>query len=192
MKGKDAVLDAEPELPLPSSLKLSRTSSSGSCNCRIDTKNGNKIALKVIDLDELCDSSTTKASQSIPTTASSTSPPQASLVCSEDDISDVMQEITALANCDCPQITKYYDSMLLPGSSKLVIAMELMSCSGADLVLLSPHRSTSHCMLHTCGLWPSYSCRSTPQHSTSASPANDRLHHCTCPTSPTRTHMQST
>eukprot|EP00892_Ulva_mutabilis_P000417 jgi/Ulvmu1/10376/UM061_0059.1 len=75
----------------------------------VDTKNGNKIALKVIDLDEL-----------------------------EDDISEVMQEITALANCDCPQITKYYDSMLLPDSSKLVIAMELMSCSGADLLELAP------------------------------------------------------
>jgi serine/threonine protein kinase len=52
----------------------------------------------------------------------------------EDDISDVMQEISALANCNCPQITKYYDSFMLPHSSKLLIAMELMGCSGSDLV----------------------------------------------------------
>lgn len=67
--------------------------------------------------------------------------------CSEDDISEVMQEITALANCDCPQITKYFDSMLLPDSSKLVIAMELMSCSGADLVRFPTPHPSSMCTL---------------------------------------------
>jgi hypothetical protein len=60
------------------------------------------------------------------------------LCCSDDDISDVMQEITALANCQCDQITRYYDSFMLPDSSKLLIAMELMACSGADLVSFDP------------------------------------------------------
>jgi hypothetical protein len=59
------------------------------------------------------------------------------LVCREDDISDVMQEISALANCDCQSITKYHNSLLLPNSSKLLIAMELMACSGSDVVCLS-------------------------------------------------------
>ena len=52
----------------------------------------------------------------------------------DDDISDVMQEITALANCACEQITKYHDSLMLPGTSKLLISMELMACSGSDVV----------------------------------------------------------
>lgn len=45
-----------------------------------------------------------------------------------------MQEISALANCNCDQITRYYDSCMLPNTSKLLIAMELMACSGSDLV----------------------------------------------------------
>jgi hypothetical protein len=56
--------------------------------------------------------------------------------CRDDDISDVMREVTALAHCNCEQITKYHDSFILPGTSKLLISMELMACSGSDLVRL--------------------------------------------------------
>ena len=45
-----------------------------------------------------------------------------------------MQEITALAHCQCEQITRYHDSFFMPDSAKLLIAMELMACSGSDLV----------------------------------------------------------
>jgi hypothetical protein len=63
-----------------------------------------------------------------------TKPHSRHLLCRDDDIVDVMQEIAALAHCQCDQITKYYDSFIMPGSSKLLIAMELMACSGSDLV----------------------------------------------------------
>ena len=39
-----------------------------------------------------------------------------------------------LAGCQCPNITEYYSSMLQPGSTELMIVMELLACSVADLV----------------------------------------------------------
>ncbi len=51
---------------------------------------------------------------------------QASFVC--------LQEITALAACNSNNITKYYASVLRPGTTELMIVMELMACSVADLV----------------------------------------------------------
>lgn len=44
------------------------------------------------------------------------------------------QEITALAACNSNNITKYYASVLRPGTTELMIVMELMACSVADLV----------------------------------------------------------
>lgn len=66
----------------------------------------------------------------------------------EDDISDVMQEISALANCDCLSITKYHNSLLLPNSSKLLIAMELMACSGSDVVCA--RQQSTACVVKPC------------------------------------------
>lgn len=45
-----------------------------------------------------------------------------------------LQEISALAGCRCPNITDYYGSVLRHGSTELMIIMELMTCSVADLV----------------------------------------------------------
>ena len=39
-----------------------------------------------------------------------------------------------LAGCRCKNITEYYGSVLKPGGTELIIAMELMACSVADLV----------------------------------------------------------
>ena len=39
-----------------------------------------------------------------------------------------------LAGCHCPNITEYYGSVLQPGSTELMIVMELLACSVADLV----------------------------------------------------------
>ena len=44
------------------------------------------------------------------------------------------QEISTLAGCHCPNITEYYGSVLQPGSTELMIVMELLACSVADLV----------------------------------------------------------
>jgi hypothetical protein len=66
-----------------------------------------------------------------------------------------MQEITALANCQCEQITKYYDSFILPNSSKLLIAMELMACSGSDLVRFSDATCSSMTSPSCCLCIPS-------------------------------------
>lgn len=45
-----------------------------------------------------------------------------------------------LAGCRCKNITEYYGSVLKPGSSELIIAMELMACSVADLVCATSER----------------------------------------------------
>ncbi|KAK9833192.1 hypothetical protein WJX74_009769 [Apatococcus lobatus] len=52
----------------------------------------------------------------------------------EDDIDDIYREVAVLARCDCPNITRYFASVLRPGSSELYIVMELMAVSVADLV----------------------------------------------------------
>jgi hypothetical protein len=44
------------------------------------------------------------------------------------------QEISMLAGCRCPNITEYYTALLKPGTTELLIVMELMACSIADLV----------------------------------------------------------
>ncbi len=44
------------------------------------------------------------------------------------------QEITMLAGCRCKNITEYHGSLLKPHSTELMIVMELMACSVADLV----------------------------------------------------------
>ena len=49
----------------------------------------------------------------------------------------IFQEISTLAGCHCPNITEYYGSVLQPGSTELMIVMELLACSVADLVGMS-------------------------------------------------------
>ncbi|KAK9868947.1 hypothetical protein WJX84_006310 [Apatococcus fuscideae] len=66
---------------------------------------GREVAIKVIDLEDV-----------------------------EDDIEDIYREVAVLARCDCPNITRYFASVLRPGSSELFIVMELMALSVADLV----------------------------------------------------------
>jgi len=44
------------------------------------------------------------------------------------------QEVSTLARCQSENITQYYASVLKPGTSELLIVMELMDASVADLV----------------------------------------------------------
>ena len=62
-----------------------------------------------------------------------------------------MQEVATLARCQSDNITQYYASVLKPGTSELLIVMELMAASVADLVstCVLPHeqqecKSKSH------------------------------------------------
>lgn len=71
----------------------------------LDTIDGREVAVKVIDLEDI-----------------------------EEDIGDIQREIGALRTCRSPNITQYYGSALMPGSTKLLIAMELMAASLADVV----------------------------------------------------------
>eukprot|EP00887_Chlorella_sp_A99_P002384 scaffold10.g2384.t1 len=71
----------------------------------VDTVEGREVAIKVIDLEDI-----------------------------EEDIGEIQREIAMLRTCRSPNITEYYGSAVLPGSSKLLIAMELMAVSAADLV----------------------------------------------------------
>lgn len=54
--------------------------------------------------------------------------------CREDDLEDIHREVAVLAECKSPCITHYYASVLLPGTSQLLIIMELLASSVADLV----------------------------------------------------------
>ncbi|GMH37257.1 hypothetical protein BSKO_05130 [Bryopsis sp. KO-2023] len=71
----------------------------------VDTETGRELAIKVIELDNF-----------------------------QEDMDDIRKEISAMAVCNCENITEYYDSVLLPGSSELLIMMELMACSVADML----------------------------------------------------------
>eukprot|EP00798_Chlamydomonas_sp_ICE-L_P012354 gene12354-15532_t len=75
----------------------------------LDKKTGAYVAMKVIDLENL-----------------------------EDDIEDINKEIQTLAGCRCSNITEYYGCIIRPGSSELVIVMELLACSVSDLVQFLP------------------------------------------------------
>ena len=43
-----------------------------------------------------------------------------------------------MAECRSPNITEYYASVMLPGTTELLIIMELMASSVNDLVRLQP------------------------------------------------------
>ncbi|GBF98708.1 serine threonine kinase [Raphidocelis subcapitata] len=75
----------------------------------VDTHSGQQVAIKVIDLEDI-----------------------------EDDIEDIQKEISALAGCRCAHITRYYGALVRPGSSELLILMELLACSAADLLASAP------------------------------------------------------
>ncbi|KAF5839552.1 kinase-like domain-containing protein [Dunaliella salina] len=75
----------------------------------VNKETGAHVALKVIDLEDV-----------------------------EDDIEDIHKEITMLAGCRCKNITEYHGSLLKPRSTELMIVMELMACSVADLVQHGP------------------------------------------------------
>lgn len=45
-----------------------------------------------------------------------------------------MQEVSVLAKCCSPNITEYFASILMPGTTELLIIMELMATSVSDLV----------------------------------------------------------
>ncbi|KAL6778823.1 hypothetical protein ACKKBF_B04480 [Auxenochlorella protothecoides x Auxenochlorella symbiontica] len=78
----------------------------------LDTLEGRDVAVKVIDLEDL-----------------------------EEDIGDLQEEINTLRGCRHPHITQYYASAVVPGSSRLLIVMELMSLSVADLLVTPPTAS---------------------------------------------------
>jgi hypothetical protein len=52
----------------------------------------------------------------------------------EDDLEDIHKEVAMLAGCNSPNITTYFASILVPGTSQLLIVMELLAASVADLV----------------------------------------------------------
>lgn len=58
-------------------------------------------------------------------------PPHA---CRGDDIQDIQQEAATLRTCRSPNIVAYFGAVAVPGSARLLIAMELMAASVADLV----------------------------------------------------------
>lgn len=53
----------------------------------------------------------------------------------EDDVADIQREITVLAQCASPFVTKYLASTLVPGTSKLAIVMEYMAGGSARHVV---------------------------------------------------------
>jgi len=75
----------------------------------LDKASSQQVAIKVIDLEDV-----------------------------EDDVEDIYKEISTLAGCRSPNITEYYASVIRPGSSEIMIIMELMACSVADLLHLGP------------------------------------------------------
>lgn len=56
------------------------------------------------------------------------------LCCSEDDIDDIQKEVAVLAGCHCDNITEYHAAVVVAASSQLLIVMELMAATAADLV----------------------------------------------------------
>lgn len=75
----------------------------------LDRETGQQVAIKVIDLEEI-----------------------------EDDIEGIHKEVSTLAGCRCPFITTYHGCLVPPGSSQLLIIMELLAGSVADVVSLAP------------------------------------------------------
>ncbi len=45
-----------------------------------------------------------------------------------------LQEISMLKTCRSPNITQYYGSSVIPGTTQLMIIMELMAVSVSDMV----------------------------------------------------------
>ncbi|GAX80301.1 hypothetical protein CEUSTIGMA_g7739.t1 [Chlamydomonas eustigma] len=72
----------------------------------VDASSGREVAIKVIYLEDV-----------------------------EDDVEDIYKEIATLAGCNCSNITQYYTSVLEPGTTELMIVMELLACSVADLFI---------------------------------------------------------
>ena len=60
----------------------------------------------------------------------------------EDDVADIQREITLLAQCSSPYVTRYMSSTLVPGTSKLAIVMEYMA-GGSARHALNEIESTS-------------------------------------------------
>lgn len=71
----------------------------------LDRETGREVAIKVIDLEDV-----------------------------EDDIEDIHKEVQVLARCRSQNITEYYASVLQPGSTELMIIMELMAASVFDVL----------------------------------------------------------
>jgi hypothetical protein len=57
----------------------------------------------------------------------------------DDDIEDIQREVAVLADCRCDAITQYFASLVEPASSQLLIVMELMAATAADLVRHMPY-----------------------------------------------------
>ncbi len=51
-----------------------------------------------------------------------------------------------LARCRAPNITEYYASVLQPGTTQLLIVMELMAASAADLVRMPVLQTLTYCI----------------------------------------------
>lgn len=62
--------------------------------------------------------------------------------CSDDDIEDIQREVAVLADCRCDAITQYHASLVEPATSQLLIVMELMAATAADLVSASHGAAT--------------------------------------------------
>lgn len=72
-------------------------------------------------------------------------PSDATLTCAPEGKPDVLQEVSTLARCQSQNITQYHASVLKPGTSELLIVMELMAASVADLVPLRLLQLSSSC-----------------------------------------------
>jgi serine/threonine protein kinase len=51
----------------------------------------------------------------------------------EEDVEDVMAEIALLRACQSPNIVSYHGAALIPGTTRIMLAMELMALSAAEL-----------------------------------------------------------
>jgi len=70
----------------------------------------------------------------------------------EDDVADIQREITLLAQCSSPYVTRYMSSTLVPGTSKLAIVMEYMAGGSARHALNEIETTSTNEDEHSSGV----------------------------------------
>lgn len=115
------------------------------CRARWDREAGFEVAIKVIDLENVEDDITDihrVRHLHRPPCLSHPSPQPGQ---GKTNSSIWMQEVAVLAECRSANITEYYASVMLPGTTELLIIMELMASSVNDLVRTSPLSAIGEC-----------------------------------------------